>query len=167
MRREEVSSTRLSWLRTALLSVLVLLGLWWTLRPSSSDAVTDVARTLSAVLSLPKHEAETSLSAHVAERVSVSVAGIQRELTRAELVRSVGEYLTTNGPKQIALNNVDVHVTGTRARLEALVVASESQHGDLHAEERPIIAEFDLNGSWRLRALNLGAAAKHIPEARP
>jgi hypothetical protein len=111
--------------------------------------------------------ARKSVESWASARVRLDLDGDVQELGRDALARKAGQYAREHGGVVVDVRNVDVRVRDARASARGLLVISDSQLGDLHAEERPFSASLVRGGGWRIDDLTLGVARKHLPEARP
>lgn len=154
-------------LRTIVLGVLSAAAFWWA---SSSNADADVEQTailLAGAFALSPERAFDVVAANVDDTVTLVTDGSRRDMSATDLARWLERFRRSRGPLNVALQSIEVTANPKRARLQALVVASDTQYGDLHAEERSVRAQFSYRGSWRLDSVELSPKAKHIPEARP
>jgi hypothetical protein len=100
-------------------------------------------------------------------RVRLDLEGDTEQLGRDELARRAEAYAREHGRVVIDVANVEVRVRGAHASATGLLVISDSQLGDLHADQRPFSASLNHDGRWRIEQLSIGVARKHLPEARP
>lgn len=103
----------------------------------------------------------------VAPTMVLKVEERTRTLSLSELEGVLAEYVLEHGRRLHDLQGLEVTVDGSHAAANGILVISESQAGDLHAEERPFEAHLERTSGWRIHRLEVGAARKHIPEARP
>ncbi len=151
----------------ALLAGVLALGSWWSLRDGPEDAVLTSARSLAAAFAAPPDRTYELVIAHAADPVQIVAAGSRKKLAASEAARLAQTRRRVEGPRLLSLEDPRVTIDSRRAQLDAILISSESQPGDLHAEARRVTAEFEQSDRWRLSALRLGPTSKHIPEARP
>lgn len=71
------------------------------------------------------------------------------------------------GPRFVDVGGLEVAREGNRATVTGRATISESQFGDLHAEERALSARLVRTDRWRLSSVRLGPPRAYLPEARP
>jgi hypothetical protein len=137
------------------------------LRPGDQGEIEKGLATVAKGLGQGDAAARRAVESWADARVRLDVAGDTEELGRDELAGTAERYAREHRGVVIDVTNVDVLVRDARATASGVLVISESQLGDLHAEQRPFSATLSHDGGWRIETLTIGVARKHLPEARP
>jgi hypothetical protein len=102
----------------------------------------------------------------VAARMALDVDGASRALNLQQVEAAIERYVA-RGPHLHQIQDLDLVVEPPDARATGLLGISESQVGDLHADERPFEVWLTRDEDWRITRLALQPAHKNLPEARP
>lgn len=119
-------------------------------------------------------EREHEIAQHVAESLSIDVedaeAGwLSLRYSRGELLEQLAQLDATRPHCQLRLDDWSTGSGPDGAEwLTGRLEFSDSQAGDLHAEQRSLRAQFRRAGDERrLERIRLGAPERRLPEARP
>ena len=140
---------------------------WLALAPSEERAVRRQLERAAAVVARAPATASDGLGGLVTPDVHVEVDGMTQAASRTALGLNVARYVETHGERLCDLHGLDIDVSTGSAEVTGLLVISDSQAGDLHAEQRPFRARLVKAQQWLIQSLSIGRARKHIPEARP
>ncbi len=104
----------------------------------------------------------------LAEDFSARIGVAPTLVGRDAIVGAVLEASRQRPRAVVTTRNLVVTVEGRQARATGSVAVSESQSGDLHADERRFEAALvEANGAWRLSGVTVAARSNAEPEARP
>lgn len=150
----------------AALALAAAVGVWWWSAASSERRVEAV---LAAVANLSGGRADVGavVGERFAETAVVTIGAAPPLSGRAAIARAIAERLA-RGRVVVTLSALEVSVSRNRARATGRVGLSESQSGDLHADERRFVASLDHAGdAWRITGVEIAAETHEEPEARP
>lgn len=158
----------------ALAAVLVGVGLGLTVFRTPEPARTGLALLALVCSERRPNERQRLLEQGVAAELEVEVEEDTGEVeahgyTQRELPDVLEEFSALHPRCEISLRDWRVRdgAAGHPA-LEGELEYSESQVGDLHADRRPLRAQFRVEaGSVRLERIRLGPIEHRLPEARP
>lgn len=154
------------WTLAALL-VLGLAGLWRAAGSGQPSPDLQVRRS-ARLLSLDEPDISALLDEIAEPIVSLRVGEAQfEELSRPELAHQIADVTRRRGRLVVELQQPETRREDNRATVRTVALLSESQAGDLHAEEREVQVELKRSDRWRIHRVSVGAARKHLPEARP
>ncbi|MBN1612137.1 MAG: hypothetical protein JW940_36230 [Polyangiaceae bacterium] len=153
----------LFWVVAAAVALAAVMGL----RSGDRGEIEKGLATVASAIGQGEAAARRAVESWADDRVRLDVAGDTEGLGRDELARRAAQYAREHGGVVINVTNVEVRVHDARSSVSGLLVISDSQLGDLHAEERPFAANLTHDGEWRIEDLTIGEARKHLPEARP
>jgi hypothetical protein len=151
------------WVIVAAVALAAALGLRSSDEEQVEKGLVTVAKSMGQGQAAARQAVETWADA----RVRLELAGDVEELARGELVGRVEQYVREHGHVVIDVASLEVHVHDGRANASGMLMISDSQVGDLHAEQRPFSTSLSRHDGWRVEALSIAVARKHIPEARP
>jgi hypothetical protein len=153
----------LFWVIAAAVALAAVMSLRSGDQAQIEEALAGVARALGQGEAAARNAVESRAEA----QVRLDLGADTEQLGRDELAGKAAAYALEHGGIVIDVTNVEVHVHDARASVSGLLVISDSQLGDLHAEQRPFSANLTRADRWRIEQLTVGVARKHLPEARP
>ena len=153
------------WTLLGLLALAVAMLTWSLLGSAEIRAIERQLRRASVAVG-QRTALRPRVDEFVAARLVLDVEGAIRTLSLREVEAAINQYVA-RGPRLHEIQDLEVVVESPNARATGTLVISESQAGDLHAEERPFEVWLVRSDRWRIDRLTLESARKHIPEARP
>jgi hypothetical protein len=164
-----VSVRRRVWL--VALFALVLLG--YELMPREAGRVTSLLGELCAKANQTRDAAtladlQASLRGALTPELVAHAPELGPDLIGRDEVIARSRDLLTGAPLSFALTDVEAHVTGNWARVDASLIVSVSGSSEQHRDLRPLEVRFRKAAKgWQIEAVDLEPLRPAEPEARP
>lgn len=155
--------------RLAVIGLVAALGLGLLLYPSDEKKVREAAEAIVDAANQDPVELGRALEQHAVDGVVVAVADLPEPLEgRAALVGAVSRAQVAGRKLRFRMETVEISVEGSRARLNADMVASVQLGLRDMRQARHGVAMFQkIDGRFQLVSAEVGSERHDQPEARP
>lgn len=141
--------------------------------PRDETRISTLLNDLCALLNRTRDQASLDrlrlfLRGALRPEVEVRVSELDAELSGVAAVSARAQDLLSSPPLSFAWSSVEIHLSGSLARVEAdlwvTVRGSGEQHRDLR---RTSVRLIKIGGAWQIEAVDIAEVPSAEPEARP